>query len=303
MKERISKTGIKDVLNLAAPHTWAASVMPSLLALVIAFQRQHRILPGMAVFLVLISILMQSSVNALNDYADYIKGTDTLENSPDSYDAVIVHGMDPRTARNLGILFLILAFIPGVYAVYRRGIILLAIGLIGAAVIVLYSFGRTPISYLPLGELISGIVMGGLIPVAGTYMQLGKLDLSVFVTALPVIFGISMIMFSNNGCDIERDLQAGRRTLPCVLGRQRTDAAYRLFLILWTLTPVIIFLIGKQFTSMLIYLLELPVLMSMIIRQYKLKLGEEFRMAVMGGINNLVISMGFAYMLACLFHE
>lgn len=170
--------------------------MPSILALAVAYQRQRRVDPVMAFCLVLVAVLMQSAVNALNDYADYVKGTDTLENSPESYDAVIVHGMAPKTARVLGILFLGLAFVPGLYAVLRCGAPLLVIGLIGAVIVVLYSFGKTPISYLPLGELISGFVMGGLIPLAGTYMQLGSMDGSVLITALPIILGIAMIMFS-----------------------------------------------------------------------------------------------------------
>lgn len=292
-----------DVLNLAAPHTWAASVMPSVLALAAAYRRQGRVDPVMAVCLLLVAVLMQSAVNALNDYADYVKGTDTLDNSPESFDAVIVHGMNPKTARNLGIAFLGLAFVPGLYAVLRRGAPLLVIGLIGAAIVVLYSFGKTPISYLPLGELISGLVMGGLIPLAGVYMQLGRMEYSVLITALPIILGIAMIMFSNNGCDIERDLPAGRRTLPCVLGRPRTDKAYRFALILWAASPLLLFLAEGRYTSLLVYLLELPVFMSAVIRQMKLRLGDKARMAVMGGINNLVICLGFAYMLAYMFHE
>ena len=44
----------------------------------------------MTVCLFLIVLLMQSAVNAFDDYADFVKGTDTIENSPDAQDAVIV---------------------------------------------------------------------------------------------------------------------------------------------------------------------------------------------------------------------
>ena len=295
------KMRTKDIINLAAPHTWAASVLPSILALVVSYKIQNEIEPVTAICLLLVAVLMQSAVNAFNDYADYVKGTDTIDNSPDASDAVIVYGLNPKTARNLGITFLSVAFAIGLYTVYLCGPLLLVIGFIGALVIVTYSFGKLPISYLPIGELCSGFVMGGLIPLAGCYMQLKKFDLSVLITAIPIIIGIAMIMFSNNGCDIERDTVAGRRTFPCMIGRKKTDTLYRILLIVWLFSPLIPFAVNMSLRSILIYMLEVPVIASGFARQYGLQLGEKMRSAVMGGINNLVISLGFAYMTAYMF--
>ena len=227
-----------------------------------SYRQQGFLRADLTVCLFLIAILMQSSVNALNDYADFVKGTDTAENSPDPTDAVIVYGMRPETARNLGIAYLTAAFVLGAYTVWRCGWVLLVIGLIGALVIAAYSGGKTPISYLPLGELVSGFVMGGLIPLAGVRMQTGVLRFSVLAEALPVIIGIGMIMFSNNGCDIERDLQAGRRTLPCLLGREKTDRLYRMMLAVWLLSPVLIFAVQRRWMSMLLYVLSSLVFLS-----------------------------------------
>lgn len=294
------KLRVKDIIDIAAPHTWAASVMPSIFAVVLAYSLTGSIRADMTVCLFIVAVCMQSSVNALNDYADYVKGTDTLDNSPDAEDAVIVYGLAPKTARNIGIAFLAAAFIPGLYTVYVRGVVPLIIGLIGAFVIVAYSAGKTPISYLPLGELVSGFVMGGLIPLAGIYMQTGELDLFVLVRAVPIIMGTGMIMFSNNGCDIEKDQPVGRHTLPCILGRERTDVCYRIMLVLWLISPVIILgLFGHPF-SVLFYLLEALVFFSGLMRQFSFQLGAKFRGPIMGGINTLNISIGFAYILAIL---
>ena len=276
--------------------------MPSILALALAYNRNKRIEPVMAICLFLVAIFMQSAVNALNDYADFIKGTDTPDNSPDASDAVIVHGLRPATARNLGILFLVLAFIPGMYSVLKCGYVPLVIGIAGALVVVCYSSGRLPISYLPLGELVSGTVMGGLIPLAGYYMQTLVLDWTVLLFAIPVIMGISMIMFSNNGCDIEKDIPAGRHTLACILGRKRTDRLYRILLLVWLCTPVLILMIIHRYMSVLIYLLETPVLLNGFMRQYSLRLSQEQRGQVMGGITGLNIMLGFAYIVVLLFN-
>ena len=290
----------RDAVNLAAPHTWSASVMPCVFALAASFRRQGFLRPDLALCLFVIAVLMQSSVNALNDYADFVKGTDTADNSPDPTDAVIVYGLNPQTARNLGIGFLLAAFAVGLYVIARCGWIPLVIGLIGALVILAYSGGKTPLSYLPVGELVSGFVMGGLIPLAGVYMQTGLLRLSVLPEALPVIIGIGMIMFSNNGCDIERDIPAGRRTLACLLGREKTGRLYRIMLALWLLCPLGIFLAEGQCTAALVYALESLVFLSHFVRQFQLPLGEEKRGMVMAGVTNLVILTGFAYSLAVL---
>lgn len=274
--------------------------MPSILAIVLAFHQSGTVKADLAVCLFLVAVLMQSSVNALNDYADYIKGTDTLDNSPDASDAVIVYGLRPKTARNLGLAFLALSMLTGVYVIFRCDLVPLYIWLLGAAVVGTYSFGRLPISYLPLGELISGLVMGGLLPLVGVYMQTGILDGWVFPRSLPVILGISMIMFSNNGCDIERDRIAHRHTLPCLLGRKRTDFCYRAALVVWVLSPVLLFSAQGRWLSAVLYVLQMPVFSALFSRQFTVQLGEEMRGMVMGGIVNLGVMVDFSYFVAIL---
>lgn len=286
----------KDVIDLAAPSSWAASVMPCVLACCLSYRQQGFLRPLELVCLFVGAVLMQSAVNALNDYADYVKGTDTLENSPDASDAVIVYGLEPKMARNCGIVFLALAFLgPGLGASLLCGPVPLLIGLFGAAVVVLYSAGKMPISYLPLGELVSGFVMGGLITLAGAFMQTGSFSLFVLVQALPLMMGIGLIMFSNNGCDIERDLVAGRRTLPCLLGRRRTDFLYRVLIVVWIALPLALLAAQGMPVGALVYALELLVMLQGIALQLKLRLGQPARMQVMAGIGGLVTMASFAY--------
>lgn len=289
----------KDVLDLAAPSSWAASVMPCVLAVGLSYRLQGYLRPLEALCLFIGAILMQSAVNALNDYADFVKGTDTLENSPDASDAVIVYGLDPKVARNCGIAFLALALLgPGLGAAYLAGPPPLLIGLVGAVVVVFYSHGRTPISYLPLGELVSGFVMGGLISLAGVYLQTRMLSPFVLIQALPLMLGIGLIMLSNNGCDLERDLEAGRHTLPCFLGRKRTDLFYRFAIVTWIACPLVLMLLQEMRMGALVYVLELPAMLQGIMRQLSLKLGQPARMQIMAGIGQLVIIGSFAYVVA-----
>lgn len=289
---------LQDVINLAAPHTWPGSVAPAMIGLAISYHRLGYIDPLMAACFFVIVILMQSAVNAFDDYADFVKGTDTLENSPDAYDAVIVYGLKPRTARNLGFSFLLVALIPAAYVVMKLGAVPLVIGIVGALVLFWYAFGKTPISYLPIGELCCGFVMGGLIPFAGVYMQTRQLDFFVLVEVIPPIFGMAINMFSNNGCDIARDIPAGRHTLACVLGQKTTDKLYRILLLVWVASPMIVLGAQGRWVSVMIYAFACLAFSHLVLRQYRLQLGPAARESVMTGATTLVTIVGFSYSLA-----
>jgi 1,4-dihydroxy-2-naphthoate octaprenyltransferase len=288
----------KNVLNLAAPQTWAGSMAPATVAIAISWHKLQHIDLLMVLCLFVIAILMQSAVNAFDDYADFIKGTDTLENSPDAQDAVIVYGMNPRTALISGICFLLVALIPGAYVVIKLGIVPLIIGIIGGIVLIFYAFGPYPICYLPLGEAFCGFVLGGLMPFAGVYMQTGVLDFFVLVEVIPPILGMAINMFSNNGCDIARDKSAGRKTLACLIGQKRTDALYRVGLIIWVLSPAIVLASQGRFLSVLIYCLASLAYVHLIEKQYKRQLGPEERGNVMNGATTLVSLVAFTYSIA-----
>ncbi|MCL2648670.1 MAG: prenyltransferase [Phycisphaerales bacterium] len=183
------------------------------------------------------SILMQSAVNTLNDYYDFIKGTDRLENSNDPNDAILVYNtLNPKHVQQLGFTFMMLAVLLGLYPVYRGGPVTLLIGIVGCAVILAYSAGPKPISHLPLGELVSGTVMGGLIPLAVFSVFTGKLAWEIFLLSAPLIVGIALIMMTNNLCDIERDTPIGRRTLPILLGRPLAKKVFYCCVVIWILS-------------------------------------------------------------------
>lgn len=110
-------------------------------------------------------VLLQSAVNAMNDYFDFIKGTDSASDHVEVNDAVLIYGnIAPRSALFLGIAYLVAGAALGLMACRGSGMVPVVIGIIGGIVILLYSGGPIPVSYLPIGEIVSGVVMGGLIP-------------------------------------------------------------------------------------------------------------------------------------------
>lgn len=219
--------------------------MPVLVAVCLSVADTSVLSLSTSVILLAICILMQSAVNTINDYFDYVKGADTAENQADPTDAVLVYNdIDPRQARNLAITFLVAAFALGIFIIVRAGWIPLIIALIGAVIVVLYSGGRTPISYLPIGEIVSGVTMGGLIPLACYQALTLDLNWSVLLYSVPLMIGIALIMFTNNTCDIEKDIEAERRTLPVILGRETAVSLYRALMIIWMVAIAVLVLYG-----------------------------------------------------------
>ncbi len=220
--------------NLAGPHTWPASIFPVVLGLAFAYANGFAISVTVALALLLISVLAQSAVNAINDYFDFVKGSDTDEDLLEPDDSVLVfNNVNPKAARNLAFAFLACAFLLGLYCIYYAGWVPLVIALIGVCAVFLYSGGKTPISYLPIGELVSGFVMGGLITFASYIVLTRTINWLVLIWALPLIIAIALIMMTNNTCDIDKDITAARRTLPVLLGRERSRLLYHILIFLW----------------------------------------------------------------------
>lgn len=287
----------KMALDLAAPHTWPAALLPLLVAVALA-HTQAAISTTLTIDMLAIVVLMQSSVNTLNDYFDFKKGTDDANAFVDEDDAVLVYNnVNPRSALALGIAYLVFAFALGIYPVVVSGIAPLVIALVAAVFVVLYSGGKTPISYLPLGELISGVVMGGLIPLAAYCVLTGTLDFLVLIWAIPEIIGVGLIMLTNNISDIERDVEAGRKTLPVLLGRPRARTLYKALVVLWLVSICIIVVI--RFTSGWIVLPFMLLAVYPLINQvFSNSFEAAMRQRSMPLILNLNIALGAFYTLA-----
>ena len=246
--QRYAPLTVKAAWQLSAPQSWVASVGPVLVGGLAAFVlSQWRFIlltrvslfsvslgglyiPALSVRSALVWLLMlicavaaQSAVNTLNDYKDFVAGTDTEQNCVDTTDASIIYNhLAPKTARNFGIACLALALVAGVAVALLSTPWLLLIGAAGIIALLSYSYGPAPVSYLPLGEVVSGVTFGLLITV-GTFVALaGVWSWWLLLPCVQQIISIGLIMMTNNTCDIERDIEAGRRTLPTLLGRRRS---------------------------------------------------------------------------------
>lgn len=299
-KKPYSPLTLNLAFQLAAPHTWAAALMPVLFSYVyctVTYSGKLSIF--LSLILLAICLLMQSAVNVLNDYFDFKKGTDSADNSSDdAFDAVLVYNnLNPKSVLALAVGFLVVAAALGLYLVYLTSWILLVIGIVGALIVVLYSGGKTPISYLPIGEFVSGFVMGSLIPLACCYTLSGVFEPMVLLASLPIMFGIGMILFTNNTCDIEKDIPAQRKTISVVLGRKKAPNCYHAAVLVWIV--LIVALIGVFYPT------GMPLVMIMVLAAFPVlraitnnPLNQKTRDAAMSQIVMLNVIFGVFYCLS-----
>lgn len=229
--ERLNATA---AFRLAAVHTWAASFCPAVFGIFWCLFRGISLSPAQCILLTAACVLSQSAVNTFNDYVDFVSGTDSEADNVEVNDSVLVYShIDPKQALYLGIAYLAGAAACGVAAAWHAGPAPYIVGAVGGLTVLAYSIGPVPVASLPLGEAVSGFVMGALIPLGTAAAADGKFHFEILPECIPLILGIALIMLSNNGSDIEKDIQAGRTTLPVVLGRSNALVLYRLMLWIW----------------------------------------------------------------------
>ncbi len=292
---RYDRMTFGSAVGLAAPQTWAATLGPVLAAGAWAVNLQGRADAVLFYLVLCAALLMQSAVNTLNDYYDYRKGTDNRDNSLDPEEAVLVYRcLRPGDVLGLAAGFLAAAGLIGLYVTARCGPVPLAVGCAGGVAILLYSGGKFPISYFPVGELVSGAVMGGLLPMAVIHVLTGSFEPSTLWQMAPLMLGVGLIMYTNNISDIEKDRPAGRMTLPVCLGRKRAGIVYRLLLAVWVLS--LGYMVFRYFPEgFCLYPLYLGFAGAKAAGQMRLSFAPGERRAAMAGITGLNLCTGLFY--------
>lgn len=210
----------------------------------------------------------------------------------------------------LMIIFVLLGLstIFGLYLAYLTDSVIFLLGGLCFLCGIFYTYGPVPISRQPLGEILSGLFYGLLIPFILLYINMPRdtflsLSLSIKTTSISLniiplvtvfIFSIipmcatANIMLANNICDLEKDILVKRHTLPYYLG----DRALYLFAAIYYLTyiAIIVMVIFKILSPIcLVSLLTLFPVQKNISRFFKV---QEKETTFILAIKNYIIIMG-----------
>ena len=208
-----------------------ASVIAVSLGLSLAWHSGHPIdiLHAILTFAGVISL--HASVDLLNDYWDFKRGIDTKtkRTKMSGGTGVLPEGLlTPKSVYIVGIAFLILGAIIGIYFVIIFGI---TIGLILGFAILSVIFYSTKIVNWGLAEVFVTI-KGTLIIIGTYYIQSQSIDDFTILAGIVVGVLSSLVLFVTSIPDHDVDKEKGRRTLIIIFGKANAVKTFLIFPIL-----------------------------------------------------------------------
>jgi 1,4-dihydroxy-2-naphthoate octaprenyltransferase len=168
-----------------------------------------------------VALLLQIGSNVANDVFDFERGADTAERQGPT--RVTQAGLltPAQVKRGMWAIFG-LAALCGLYLMFLRGWVVVAIGLAAIFSAIAYTGGPFPLGYYGLGDVFVFIFFG-LAAVAGTYfVQVGSVSVAAWWMSVPIGLIVTAILVVNNLRDIENDRKAGKHTLAVRLGERGT---------------------------------------------------------------------------------
>jgi 1,4-dihydroxy-2-naphthoate octaprenyltransferase len=172
-----------------------------------------------------VALLLQIGSNVANDVFDFERGADTAERQGPT--RVTQAGLltPAQVKRGMWAIFG-LAALCGLYLMFLRGWVVVAIGLAAIFSAIAYTGGPFPLGYYGLGDVFVFIFFG-LAAVAGTYfVQVGSVSVAAWWMSVPIGLIVTAILVVNNLRDIENDRKAGKHTLAVRLGERGTRIEY-----------------------------------------------------------------------------
>ena len=170
---------MKAFLKFVEIQTKVASIFPFLLGTLMA-QYLDQNIDGFNLVLMLISLIcIDMATTGYNHLFDYKRallktGYHFEHHNP------ISSGELKETSAQVGLIILVgLGAIAGIVLVLRTDVLILILGGLAFAVGLGYSMGPLPLSRTILGELFSGVFMGGLITFISAYMAVKSIVLLV----------------------------------------------------------------------------------------------------------------------------
>jgi 1,4-dihydroxy-2-naphthoate polyprenyltransferase len=203
-------------------------------------------------------VLVHTSVNVLNDYADYKSGIDldTIKTPFSGGSDVLPQKLlEPSIVYKAGLFCLVTAFLIGVYLVLRSGLALLPLIFFGGLTSFFYTSHLTK---LPVAELFAGLGLGSL-PVIGTYfVQTGHYSPEIIIASIAPGLLTANLLFLNEFPDYQADIKGGRGHLLIALGRKKAALLYAGLTCLVYLSIIVSATFHFMPKSTLIALLSIP---------------------------------------------
>ena len=222
--ENVRTNSIKAWILAARPKTLAAAATPVLLGCALAYtDGAFQWIPALLCFLFAFS--MQIDANFINDYYDFLKGSDREDRL--GPERACAQGWITLSAMKKGMIFTtLLSCVWGLLLLNYCGLEMIPVGMLCVLFAFLYTAGPYPLAYHGWGDVLV-IVFFGFVPVGCTYYTMAH-DWTWNVTIACAACGLvsDLLLMLNNYRDREQDKISGKHTLVVRFGEPAGRWAY-----------------------------------------------------------------------------
>ena len=222
--ENVRTNSIKAWILAARPKTLAAAATPVLLGCALAYtDGAFQWIPALLCFLFAFS--MQIDANFINDYYDFLKGSDREDRL--GPERACAQGWITLSAMKKGmIITTLLSCVWGLLLLKYCGLEMIPVGMLCVLFAFLYTAGPYPLAYHGWGDVLV-IIFFGFVPVGCTYYTMTH-DWTWNVTIACAACGLvsDLLLMLNNYRDREQDKISGKRTLVVRFGELAGRWAY-----------------------------------------------------------------------------
>lgn len=251
---------LKIWIDAARPKTLWAAIAPVIIGTAMAFSDgQLHILSAIITFVA--AIFIQIGTNLANDYFDFVNGVDNRDRLGPirATEAGLVR---PETMKQAFMFVFLLAFLLGLYLIWRAGWPIFVIGVLSILLGILYTSGPYPLGYHGLGDIFV-LIFFGPVAVGGTYyVQALDITLPVLIAGLSPGLISTALLTVNNLRDIRTDKEAGKKTLAVRFGVFFTRTEYFMAILIACFVPLVLILIDPDhpysLAAITVFLIALP---------------------------------------------
>lgn len=202
----------------ARPKTLMIGVTPILTGTLLGLHQATSFHWILMLSALLSSLLIQISVNLINDAIDFKKGADNLHRL--GFQRATQQGWLTYKEVLLGSgICIALAFLLGIPMILHGGLYFLALLIIAPLLAYSYTGGPFPLAYLGLGEIFVILFYGLISTLVGFYLQANTLSVGAFLAGIQLGCLAAAVIAINNLRDIETDAVANKKTLAVRFGK------------------------------------------------------------------------------------
>ena len=221
-EQKIVTNSAKAWLLAARPKTLSGAAVPVMIGVALAYSESSLYGEGAfswfaALLCFLFAFAMQIDANFINDFFDYVNGTDDAETRLGPRRACAQGWVKLESMKKAIALTTCIACVIGLPLVYYGGWEMVLVGMLCVVFAFLYT---TWFSYQGLGDLLV-LVFFGLVPVCCTYyVQLHAFTWEVLMASIACGLVIDALLIINNFRDRDNDREAGKNTIIVLLGAE-----------------------------------------------------------------------------------